>query len=64
MQVLASTRYCWLDSVSMKFLHLAFLAGLTMALPALAALPLQPWLDTALPGARIRLPPAPIRNRR
>ena len=27
------------------------------SLPALAALPLQPWLDTALPGARILLPP-------
>ncbi len=25
--------------------------------PALATLPLQPWLDTALPGASIRLPP-------
>ena len=30
---------------------------LSHSLPALAALPLQPWLDTALPGARILLPP-------
>ncbi len=41
----------------MRFLRLAFLFCLAPALPALAALPLQPWLDTALPGARILLPP-------
>ena len=41
----------------MSFLRLALLACLSHALPALAALPLQPWLDTALPGASIRLPP-------
>ena len=41
----------------MSLLRLAFHACLSAALPALAALPLQPWLDTALPGASIRLPP-------
>jgi len=41
----------------MSFLRLALLACLSHALTALAALPLQPWLDTALPGASIRLPP-------
>lgn len=41
----------------MNFVRLAFLTSLAAALPALAALPLQPWLDTALPGASIRLPP-------
>ena len=33
------------------------LACLGAASAPLAALPLQPWLDTALPGASIRLPP-------
>jgi len=33
------------------------IAFLSHSLPALAALPLQPWLDAALPGARILLPP-------
>jgi nitrous oxidase accessory protein len=32
-------------------------AFVSHSLPALAALPLQPWLDAALPGARILLPP-------
>ena len=41
----------------MRLLRLAFHACLYAALPALAGLPLQPWLDTALPGASIRLPP-------
>mgnify|MGYP000885614057 CR=1 FL=1 len=41
----------------MKLPGLALILGLCHALPVLAALPLQPWLDTALPGARIRLPP-------
>ena len=41
----------------MQLLRLAFIASLATALPALAVLPLQPWLDTALPGASIRLPP-------
>jgi len=41
----------------MNLLRVAFHACLNAALPALAALPLQPWLDTALPGASIRLPP-------
>ncbi len=41
----------------MSLLRLAFHACVNAALPALAALPLQPWLDTALPGASIRLPP-------
>ncbi len=41
----------------MSLLRLAFHACLYAALPALAGLPLQPWLDTALPGASIRLPP-------
>ena len=44
----------------MRFIRLAFLFCLCpalSALSALAALPLQPWLDTALPGARILLPP-------
>ncbi len=41
----------------MRFFRLAFLFCLVPTLPALAALPLQPWLDTALPGARILLPP-------
>lgn len=40
----------------MKFTGLALILTLCQALPALAAQPLQPWLDTALPGARIRLP--------
>ncbi len=41
----------------MRFFHLFVLCCLAAPLPALAALPLQPWLDTALPGARIQLPP-------
>ena len=41
----------------MKRFRLAFYFFLSHALPALAALPLQPWLDAALPGASIRLPP-------
>jgi nitrous oxidase accessory protein len=41
----------------MNFVRLVFIASLNAALPVLAALPLQPWLDTALPGASIRLPP-------
>jgi len=46
-----------LNSGLMRFFRLAFLFCLVPTLPALAALPLQPWLDTALPGARILLPP-------
>ncbi|WP_228276300.1 nitrous oxide reductase family maturation protein NosD [Dechloromonas sp. H13] len=41
----------------MRLFRLALFLCLGQALPALAALPLQPWLDTALPGASIRLPP-------
>ncbi len=42
----------------MKFPLLVLSFCLCQALsPALATLPLQPWLDTALPGASIRLPP-------
>ena len=41
----------------MIFARFVLFFCLSHALPALAALPLQPWLDTALPGARIRLPP-------
>ena len=42
----------------MKYLiRLAIVCLLSHDLPALAALPLQPWFDAALPGARIRLPP-------
>jgi nitrous oxidase accessory protein len=41
----------------MSLFRFALLACLSHALQALAALPLQPWLDTALPGASIRLPP-------
>ena len=41
----------------MKFFRLALLLILSHGLPTLAAQPLQPWLDTALPGASIRLPP-------
>ncbi|HYO26671.1 MAG TPA: nitrous oxide reductase family maturation protein NosD [Azonexus sp.] len=41
----------------MKLLHLALVCLLSHGLPALAAQPLQPWLDTALAGASIRLPP-------
>jgi len=42
----------------MKFLlRLAFAGLLSHGLAALAAQPLQPWLDTALAGASIRLPP-------
>ncbi|HXE37031.1 MAG TPA: nitrous oxide reductase family maturation protein NosD [Azonexus sp.] len=41
----------------MKSFCLLLLASLGTALPGQAAMPLQPWLDTALPGATIRLPP-------
>ncbi|MGB5206722.1 MAG: nitrous oxide reductase family maturation protein NosD, partial [Azonexus sp.] len=41
----------------MSFFRLVLFLCLSHGLPALAALPLQPWLDTALPGASIRLPP-------
>ncbi len=41
----------------MKSRSLVLSFCLCQALPALGALPLQPWLDTALPGASIRLPP-------
>ena len=40
----------------MKLIGLALTLALCHAVPTLAAQPLQPWLDTALPGARIRLP--------
>ena len=40
----------------MKLIGLALTLALCHAAPTLAAQPLQPWLDTALPGARIRLP--------
>jgi nitrous oxidase accessory protein len=41
----------------MNFLRLALLFVLSHCLPALATQPLQPWLDTAVSGASIRLPP-------
>ena len=41
----------------MKYLYLILLITLGHAPSAQAALPLQPWFDTALPGAVIRLPP-------
>src|SRR5512145_900031 len=41
----------------MTILRLLTLACLCFALPGQAAQALQPWLDTALPGAVIRLPP-------
>jgi nitrous oxidase accessory protein len=41
----------------MKFPRLVLSLCLCQALPAFATMPLQPWLDTALPGASIRLPP-------
>ncbi|MGB8241097.1 MAG: NosD domain-containing protein, partial [Azonexus sp.] len=41
----------------MSFFRFVLFHCLSHGLPALAALPLQPWLDTALPGASIRLPP-------
>ena len=41
----------------MKILRLLILASLCSALPGQAAQALQPWLDMALPGAIIRLPP-------
>ena len=47
----------WLNRLTMKFLRLIFCACLWLQATAQAALPLQPWLDTALPGATIRLPP-------
>lgn len=40
----------------MKLIGLALTLALCHVAPTLAAQPLQPWLDTALPGARIRLP--------
>lgn len=40
----------------MKLIGLALTLALCHVAPPLAAQPLQPWLDTALPGARIRLP--------
>ena len=41
----------------MARLTLLFLALLCPALSVQGAIPLQPWFDTALPGAIIRLPP-------
>ena len=41
----------------MMFLRLIFCTCLWLQVTAQAAQPLQPWLDTALPGAIIRLPP-------
>ncbi len=41
----------------MKFLRLLALLPLWSIFGVLAAMPLQPWLDTALPGATIRLLP-------
>lgn len=41
----------------MKHFYLIFLAFLSLTTHTLAATPLQPWFDTALPGAVIRLPP-------
>jgi nitrous oxidase accessory protein len=57
MQVHAELRLCRLNFRPMKFLSLALLVCLSHGFPALAAQPLQPWLDAASPGARIRLPP-------
>lgn len=41
----------------MKLFRLLILASLGTALPAAAAQSLQAWLDTALPGTTLRLPP-------
>jgi len=56
-QVRAQISPRWLNAALMKLFRLAFIASLAAPLPALAVLPLQPWLDTALPGASVRLPP-------
>ena len=57
MQIHARGRPRWLNCGLMSFFRLVLILCLSHGLPALAALPLQPWLDTALPGASIRLPP-------
>jgi len=58
MQVHAGLRLYRQNSGPMKLiLGLALACFLSHDLPALAAQPLQPWLDTALAGASIRLPP-------
>ena len=57
MQIHARGRPRWLNCGLMSFFRLVLFLCLSHGLPALAALPLQPWLDTALPGASIRLPP-------
>lgn len=51
-----------LNTGIMKSFCLLLLASLGTVLPGQAATPLQPWLDTALPGATIRLPPGTYRG--
>jgi nitrous oxidase accessory protein len=57
MQVHAGALACRQNPGLMKSRFLALLLFLAIAGQASGALPLQPWLDTALPGASIRLPP-------
>ena len=57
MQVHAGPSACPQNPGLMKSRFLALLLLVAGAGPAPGALPLQPWLDTALPGASIRLPP-------
>ncbi|HSG24342.1 MAG TPA: nitrous oxide reductase family maturation protein NosD, partial [Azonexus sp.] len=47
----------WLNADPMIRFYLVFLIMLCQACSLQAAMPLQPWFDTALPGAIIRLPP-------
>jgi nitrous oxidase accessory protein len=53
----AENRPGWLNAGPMTRLTLLFFALLCSALGVQGAIPLQPWFDTALPGAIIRLPP-------
>ena len=57
MQVEVAIRPWWLNFDPMNFRFILALLGLSLSLPALANQSLQAWLDTALPGTVLRLPP-------
>lgn len=57
MQVEAKILPWWLNPGQMSFRFILTLLGLCLSLTALADQSLQAWLDTALPGTVLRLPP-------
>ncbi|MBS1140881.1 MAG: Periplasmic copper-binding protein [Proteobacteria bacterium] len=62
MQVEAATLPWWLNSPQMSFRFILALLGLSLSLSSLADQSLQAWLDTALAGTVLRLPPGTYRG--